>query len=64
MKENDIKTTNDDEIETCVLCGKKTPYSKSMQIQKRFYYIVGVGQTCFECFKKLKSGTEFVESEE
>ena len=64
MKEKEVKDTNANTIEKCVSCGKETPYLKSTPIQQRKFYIVGVGQVCYECYKKLKSEIEYVESEE
>lgn len=35
-----------DSYDNCVLCGKKTPYLKSLNIDFRVGYIEGAGQTC------------------
>lgn len=35
-----------EEYDTCVLCGKKTPYLKSTHIDLRHGYVEGAGQTC------------------
>ena len=64
MKEKEIQGANTTVVEKCVSCGKETPYLRSTPIQQRKFYIVGIGQVCFECYKKLKSEIEFVESEE
>jgi hypothetical protein len=40
-------------IETCVLCGNETPYTKEVSILMRQYFIEGAGQLCKECFKKV-----------
>ena len=39
--------------ETCVLCGKKTPFNKSDNIDYRCYYVEGAGQLCKDCYRKL-----------
>ena len=53
-----------EEKEKCVICGKETCYSKLTPTSERKCYVVGVGQVCLECYKKLKSDVEFVESED
>lgn len=37
-----------DEYDTCVICGKKTPYLRSTHIDLRFNYIQGMGQICVD----------------
>ena len=39
----------ENEIEKCVLCGDKTPYKKSDNINIRKHYVEGVGQLCPMC---------------
>ena len=35
-----------DDYDTCVVCGKKTPYLKSTNIYQRYGYVEGAGQAC------------------
>jgi hypothetical protein len=35
-----------DDYDTCIVCGKITPYLKSTNINLRYGYIEGAGQTC------------------
>jgi hypothetical protein len=37
-----------DEYDTCVMCGKKTPYLRSTHIDLREGYIEGGGQGCYQ----------------
>ena len=37
-----------DDYDTCVVCGKKTPYLKSTNINYRHGYVEGGGQGCFQ----------------
>ena len=53
-----------EEKEKCVICGKETCYSKLTPTNERKCYVAGIGQVCLECYKKLKSDIEFVESED
>lgn len=50
-------------IEYCVCCGKATPYTFDTPIDQREHYIVGAGQLCYECAKKLEreADIKFVE---
>lgn len=41
------------EIEKCVVCGDKTPYAFDTCIDKREYYIYGVGQLCRKCYDDI-----------
>lgn len=43
----------ENETEYCVLCGDKTPYVKSDNINIRKYFVEGVGQLCPMCDCKL-----------
>ena len=63
METIEIDKFNKDEIENCISCGKKTPYLKSTPIQERDNYVVGLGQVCSDCYKKLTSNVKFVEDE-
>lgn len=44
------------EKEICVLCGAKTPVPTNKHIDLRDFYVVGVGQLCYECGKKISNG--------
>jgi hypothetical protein len=41
-----------DDYDTCVVCGKKTPYLRSTHIDMRFFYVEGSGQLCEDCYNK------------
>ena len=41
-----------EDYDTCVVCGKKTPYLRSTHIDMRFFYVEGSGQLCEDCYKK------------
>lgn len=45
-----IKKTPVKEFDCCVLCGKKTEYTRDVLIDKRIGYIEGAGQLCRKCF--------------
>jgi hypothetical protein len=52
MMERDVDTLSlgqipDDEPESCLVCGKISPYIKSTHIDLRTGFIEGVGQGCF-----------------
>ena len=36
------------ELDVCVLCGKKSPYKRTTHIDERIGYVEGVGQGCFQ----------------
>lgn len=38
----------DNEFDSCVLCGKKSPYKKTFHIDHRIGYVEGAGQGCFQ----------------
>lgn len=40
------------EFDTCVICGNITPYLKSTHIDYRIGYVEGAGQTCPDGCKK------------
>ncbi len=48
---NGQKPRAQEEMESCVLCGKSTIYPKNMHIDYRMYYVEGVGQLCTECYE-------------
>ena len=59
-------TTNEEEYDICVSCGKITSYKKTDNIVYRSGYIEGAGQLCFVCSqtKKLhKTGSYDVDPE-
>ena len=39
-------------IETCVVCGKDTPYMFEDNINIRNFYVEGAGQLCKTCYEK------------
>ena len=45
------KPQENEAYDCCVLCGKKTEYSKDIPIDKRIGYIEGCGQLCTGCYK-------------
>ncbi len=54
IDENGLVTSinRPDDHEDCVLCGKKTPYLKSTNINFRYGYVEGAGQLCSDCSEK------------
>ena len=40
------------DYDTCVICGKETPYLRSTHVDMRFFYVDGSGQTCEDCYNK------------
>jgi len=40
------------DYDTCVVCGKVTPYLRSTHVDMRYYYIEGSGQLCEDCYNK------------
>lgn len=46
------QTNNEDQFETCVLCGKKTDVLKTTHIDFRYGYVEGSGQCCVNCYNK------------
>ena len=46
----DEQVGKDDKKDTCVICGKETPYDKTTHIDLRLYYVEGYGQLCKECW--------------
>lgn len=50
-----LKTKTDPtrEYDLCVLCGKKSEYTKDMPVGKRFAYIEGAGQLCLGCYQSM-----------
>lgn len=47
VREKYFKMSKNDEYDTCIECGKKTPYLIKTHIDLREGYIEGFGQTCF-----------------
>ena len=50
-----VGSINDDVLDTCVLCGNETPYTRSTHIDYRYGYVEGCGQLCKSCYDR---GTE------
>jgi len=48
------KTTNEEEYDICVSCGKVTSYKKTDNVIYRSGYIEGAGQLCFVCSQPKK----------
>jgi hypothetical protein len=38
--------------ESCVVCGKETPYDFETHIEHRMGYLEGMGQLCLSCFER------------
>ena len=47
-------TTNEEEYDVCVSCGKVTSHKKTAHIDYRYGYIEGAGQLCFTCSQTRK----------
>ena len=45
----DSSSTEEEEVELCVSCGKETKYKTSDHIDSRSGYIEGAGQMCPRC---------------
>ena len=45
---------NQDNYETCIMCGAKTDVLVSTHIDYRYGYVEGAGQCCKECYEKPK----------
>jgi len=43
-----VGSINDDNYDECVICGKKTPYTRSTHIDLRHGYVEGAGQGCYQ----------------
>ena len=41
-----IEERSDDEYDSCVICGRKTSYTRNTHVDIRMGYVDGVGQTC------------------
>ena len=48
------KTTNEEEYDICISCGKVTSYKKTDNVIYRSGYIEGAGQLCFICTQTKK----------
>ena len=42
-----------DDVDKCISCGVKTPYTINTHIDMREYYVEGAGQLCVECYEKI-----------
>lgn len=42
-------------IDNCVICGEKTPYQMTENINNRNFYVEGAGQLCKDCHDKTYS---------
>ena len=40
-------------MDTCVICGRTTIYSRDTHIDYREYYVEGAGQLCKSCCEKI-----------
>lgn len=49
-----FKKDREEEHEACVLCKKGTNIKKIEPIDMRYGYVEGVGQLCYECYKKIE----------
>ena len=49
--------------ESCVLCGKDTPYSFDTPLEKRVGYVDGCGQLCKKCFSVIQAELNEITSE-
>jgi hypothetical protein len=47
IRQKYFKMSKNEEYDTCIQCGKKSPYLVTTHIDFREGYIEGVGQTCF-----------------
>ena len=45
---------NEEKYERCVLCKSRTQVKQDEPIEKRYGYIEGVGQLCYNCYQKVK----------
>jgi hypothetical protein len=43
-----INYNNSNEFDVCTICGKETPYRKSIHIDLRDGYVEGAGQGCYQ----------------
>jgi hypothetical protein len=46
-KFNHEKFIDNNSYDKCVICGKESPYLKSINVENRVGYVDGIGQTCF-----------------
>ena len=54
MKLKEKTTTNEEEYDICISCGKVTSYKKTDNVIYRSGYIEGAGQLCFKCSQTRK----------
>ena len=54
IDENGLVTSiiRPEDHDECVLCGKKTPYTKATHVDYRQGYVEGAGQLCSDCYNK------------
>ncbi len=45
-----MENSENNPIETCVVCGGDTPYRFQDNINMRIGYVEGIGQTCKKCY--------------
>jgi len=45
------------EWEHCVICGQRTDVKTSEPVNRRFYYVEGVGQLCPRCYRETASSS-------
>lgn len=50
-----ISAARGDRKEYCDLCHAETPYTRDTPISERKYYLVGCGQLCPACYRRLEA---------
>lgn len=40
------------QYDTCIICGKETPFRRDTHIDHRMWYTEGAGQCCKDCYEK------------
>lgn len=50
--------------DSCILCGKETPYEFETHIDNRSGYIEGMGQLCVSCYRGTTNRNHIVVPEE
>ncbi len=53
MQAIQIPASKENEMETCVLCGKTTEVPRNLSVEKREFYVEGAGQLCQSCYYEL-----------
>ncbi len=51
----DYVDSDSGDYENCVICNRKTKVKKATNVDKRRFYIDGVGQLCSECYFNVYS---------